>query len=79
MILNKDTIDKINPSGDKPIRWISFQSLAGGNMCGAEAAFGCPPLCTIDLDGIEQAKSIVQRVVHPKSASAPHILLPARD
>ena len=57
MILNKDTIDKINPSGDKPIRWISFQSLAGGNMCGAEAAFGCPPLCTIDFDGIDQANS----------------------
>ncbi len=57
MILNKDTIDKINPSGDKPIRWISMQSLAGGMTLGAEAAFGCPPLCTIDFDGVDQGNS----------------------
>lgn len=42
---------------NRPIRWISFQSLAGGMIFGAEKAFGCEPLCTIDFDGIDQANS----------------------
>ena len=57
MVINKENIDSINPSSDKKIRWISMQSLAGGMTLGAEAAFGCPPLCTIDFDGIDQANS----------------------
>ena len=57
MKLNKENIDFITPSTDKKIRWISFQSLCGGMTLGAEAAFGCPPLCTIDFDGIDQANS----------------------
>ena len=55
MVINKENIDSINPSSDKKIRWISFQSLCGGMTLGAEAAFGCPPLCTIDFDGIDHS------------------------
>lgn len=39
------------------IRWISFQSLIGGMMIGAERAFGSSPLFTIDYDGIDRANS----------------------
>lgn len=41
----------------KNIKWISIQSLAGGMALGAEKAFGCPPICTIDYDGIDKANS----------------------
>ena len=37
------------------IRWISIQSLAGGMMIGAEQAFGCPPLFTIDYKGVSNS------------------------
>lgn len=57
MILNKENIDTINPPGNKPIRWVAIQTLIGGNAFGAEAAFGCPPLCTIDFDGIDKGNS----------------------
>ena len=33
---------------DKKIRWVSFQSLVGGMMVGAEKAFDTAPLFTID-------------------------------
>lgn len=41
------------------IRWISFQSLAGGMMLGAEQAFGCPPLYTIDYNGVSNSDAYV--------------------
>lgn len=41
------------------IRWISFQSLAGGMMLGAEEAFGCPPLFTIDYEGVSNSDAYV--------------------
>ena len=37
------------------IRWVSIQSLAGGMMLGAEQAFGCPPLFTIDYEGVSNS------------------------
>ena len=43
----------------RSIRWISFQSLAGGMMIGAEQAFGCPPLFTIDYDGVANSDAYV--------------------
>lgn len=42
---------------NKPIRWIGIQSLIGGMFVGAEKAFGVPPLCTIDFDGINLGNS----------------------
>lgn len=39
------------------IRWVSFQSLIGGSALGAEKAFGCLPLFTIDYDGVDKANS----------------------
>lgn len=42
---------------DKKIRWISFQSLIGGMMIGAEQAFGTPPLFTIDYEGVDKGNS----------------------
>ena len=39
------------------IRWVSFQSLIGGCQLGAEKAFGCLPLFTIDYDGVDKANS----------------------
>lgn len=39
------------------IRWIGIQSLIGGMFIGAEKAFGTPPLCTIDFDGIDKGNS----------------------
>ena len=44
----------INGVGER-IRWVSFQSLAGGMMLGAEEAFGCPPLFTIDYEGVSNS------------------------
>lgn len=41
------------------IRWVSFQSLAGGMMLGAEEAFGCPPLFTIDYEGVSNSDAYV--------------------
>lgn len=41
------------------IRWVSIQSLAGGMMLGAEEAFGCPPLYTIDYEGVSNSDAYV--------------------
>ncbi len=41
------------------IKWLSIQSLAGGMMLGAEEAFGCPPVCTIDYDGVSNSDAYV--------------------
>lgn len=42
---------------NKKIRWVSFQSLIGGMMIGAEEAFGSKPLFTIDFEGPDKGNS----------------------
>lgn len=39
------------------IRWVSIQSLIGGQMLGAEQAFGCPPIFTIDYKDVAPGNS----------------------
>ena len=50
-------MENITDSEKKPIRWVSFQSLVGGMMIGAEKAFGTTPLFTIDYEGPDKGNS----------------------
>lgn len=56
------------------IRWISFQSLIGGEMIGAEKAFGTPPLMTIDYEGVKNSELYVDWM-KSRGLDIPHIVL----
>ena len=56
------------------MKWVSFQSLIGGEMIGAEKAFGCPPVMTIDYDGVANSELYVNWQ-KSQGNDIPHIIL----
>lgn len=62
---------------NKKIKWMSFQSLIGGMMIGAEKAFGCPPVCTIDYEGAANgnSKEYVNYMNNIRKVNMPQLVL----
>lgn len=56
------------------MKWISFQSLIGGEMIGAQEAFGCLPTMCIDYDGVANSE-LYMDWQKSQGNDIPHVIL----